>query len=126
MKFEGENTEIEKKQIQWEEWKKDADAIVDGMGYRMDEGIKEPVISFWAHGFETTASCEGHLEELREGEGEPAPWIDLGEQPSDEVLEKAEEVKGVNQFIEASPELKEIRDKNLINIEPRSRLLGSF
>ena len=36
--------------------------LVDGLGKPIDAGIKEMVITMMCHGFETTASCEGHVE----------------------------------------------------------------
>jgi hypothetical protein len=47
--------------------------LADKLGLGIDEGIFDPVVALRAHGFNTTASCEGHLRW-----GKPAPWVDIG------------------------------------------------
>jgi hypothetical protein len=46
------------------------DKVVDGLGYPMDESIKEDVVAFKVAGFFTVASCEGHLRR-----GRKTPWV---------------------------------------------------
>lgn len=45
----------------------------DGSGRRLDPGILDLVVSLQAHGFTTTASCEGHPDRAC-----GTPWVDLG------------------------------------------------
>ncbi len=47
--------------------------IRDRLGKPVDPGIRLAVIALRAAGFETAASCQGHLDH-----GEPFPWIDIG------------------------------------------------
>ena len=53
--------------------RREIDSWGDGLGYRMDERIKDAVAIFNVMGLTTSASCEGHYDE----EGFPAPWIDV-------------------------------------------------
>lgn len=63
----------------WSHFVAQADHLADYLGKGLDAGIKPVVIALRASGFSTNASCEGHLKW-----GEPAPWIDIGEEPSRE------------------------------------------
>ncbi len=47
--------------------------LADRLGLGIDAGIFNSVVALRAQGFNTTASCEGHLQW-----GEPAPWIEIG------------------------------------------------
>lgn len=67
------NTQEENKQEVWERIAREIDSTVDGLGKPLEEKIKESVIGLKAHGFGTTASCEGHVDS-----GLPYPWIDVG------------------------------------------------
>ena len=46
---------------------------VDRLGLRIDNRIFDSVVALRVHGFDTKASCEGHMRW-----GEPAPWMDIG------------------------------------------------
>lgn len=54
------------------ELKEFVDHIADGVGYPIEEGIKEPVIYLNALGFNTAESCEGHS-----NAGWIGPWIGI-------------------------------------------------
>ncbi len=45
----------------------------DRLGMGIDEGILLVVVGLWAHGIQTTGSCEGHADH-----GETYPWIRIG------------------------------------------------
>src|SRR6266496_3065265 len=60
------------KQAAWEEKRKEIDQITDALGLGIDAGIKETVVAFNMLGFNTSASCEGHL-----GHGLSTPYIDI-------------------------------------------------
>ncbi|PJD97235.1 MAG: hypothetical protein CK425_03710 [Parachlamydia sp.] len=60
------------KHQQWDNVAKEVDSWVDGLGYPIDQGIKETVIVLNLLGFPTRQSCEGHL-----NHGEASPWIDF-------------------------------------------------
>ena len=51
---------------------KKVDLLADGLGHPIDLGIKKPVANFLYKNYETTASCQGHLDW-----GLPFPWIDF-------------------------------------------------
>ncbi|MFA7315790.1 MAG: hypothetical protein WC059_03255 [Candidatus Paceibacterota bacterium] len=63
------NTE---KQNLWNSKFKEVEMITDRLGKRIDSNIKESVVAFSALGFNTSGSCEGHLDR-----GLPYPWIDI-------------------------------------------------
>jgi hypothetical protein len=52
---------------------KEVDSFVDGLGKKLDAGIKCAVISFRLLGFQTTMSCEGHMRVW----GTPFPWVEI-------------------------------------------------
>lgn len=72
------------KEKHWTHLKSKADRIVDGLGKKIDPGIKESVIALWALGFKTSSSCQGHLDH-----GRLAPWIDIGEKIPKRSLKNA-------------------------------------
>jgi len=45
---------------------------IDGLGKRIDDGIRKTVAAFNINGLPTSASCEGHI-----GRGKNTPWIDI-------------------------------------------------
>ena len=49
----------------------------DKLGRRIDSKIRSSVIALQAFGFQTTASCQGHL-----NWGESYPWIEIGITPA--------------------------------------------
>lgn len=51
---------------------KEVDNLTDTTGEPLDHNIKYAVIAFRYAGFNTTASCEGHLDH-----GFPYPWIEM-------------------------------------------------
>lgn len=61
----------------------EARQLTDGLGYPVDSGILDLVAVLRMLGFETTGSCEGHL-----NWGHAAPWVDIGEQPPRELLKR--------------------------------------
>src|SRR5665648_313015 len=61
------NGELRRKNIEDE-----VEHITDGMGRKVDGGIKEAVITFKLGGFATGDSCEGHVER-----GCPFPFVDI-------------------------------------------------
>lgn len=48
------------------------DEVTDALGLPLDSGVKRTVAALRLMGFETSGSCEGHLDR-----GTPTPWIDL-------------------------------------------------
>jgi hypothetical protein len=46
---------------------------VDGLGERVDPGIKDTVVALNLLGIPTVSSCEGHLDH-----GRTLPWVDIG------------------------------------------------
>lgn len=60
------------KQQQWDNLAREVDTWTDGLGYPIDQGIKDTVIALNLLGFTTRQSCEGHLDQ-----GDANPWIDF-------------------------------------------------
>jgi hypothetical protein len=66
------------KEIAWKEKLLEVNKIIDGLGLEIDEKIKDTVVAFLLHKFNTNASCEGHVaEEGEEEHGLPYPWVDI-------------------------------------------------
>jgi hypothetical protein len=64
--------EVSERQARWQQVEAQVNEYRDGLGKRVDAGIKPAVIALNALGFETSGSCEGHLER-----GDAAPWVDV-------------------------------------------------
>ncbi len=60
----------------FEEALDETNQLADRLGLGIDDGIKETVAALRMHGFDTTGSCEGHLDH-----GLAYPWIDIGLSP---------------------------------------------
>lgn len=84
---------------------KQVDETRDALGYPIDPGIKDAVVSFNLLGLPTHQSCEGHIEE-----GIPAPWIQI------EALNRPEE-----QFVNEKKIYKKIAEKYNIPAEDVER-----
>lgn len=56
----------------WRRARRDADQLVDRVGYPIDGGIKETVAVLRALGIPTSGSCEGHPDR-----GLAFPWVDV-------------------------------------------------
>lgn len=67
-----ECNEVLTKQKQWDKQTEEVDSWTDGLGYPIDQGIKDTVIVLNILGFTTCQSCEGHLDH-----GDANPWIDF-------------------------------------------------
>ena len=59
MKAEQEKS---KKEIAWEQKRKEVNEMTDIVGHKIDEGIKEAVVAFNINGLHTHNSCEGHID----------------------------------------------------------------
>lgn len=110
------------KELLWEKLQQEAAKITDGLGKEIDGGIKETVVALWVHGFTTTASCEGHI-----GWGEPAPWVDIGEAPSKEILKLVQKnpSKTIDDLV-AIPQVRQLNAKNLQEAERILKILDEF
>lgn len=110
------------KQGIWDALLDRASRTVDGLGMHIDKKVLETVTSLWVHSFSTTASCEGHLDW-----GVKAPWIHIGNQPSNQDLKP---IRGKSMLIadifKKYPKLAQIRDKNLISQRKLLNLLTKF
>ena len=60
------------KQAAWEAKREEIDDIADALDLGIDAGIKETVVAFNMLGFNTSGSCEGHLDH-----GLSTPYIDI-------------------------------------------------
>ena len=81
-----EAQEINDPQRKWKETLRRLDKVVDKRGMPIDAGIKETVAALQCLGFETEASCEGHLHRNRNhadvGWKSLAPWVQVSFLPA--------------------------------------------
>ena len=80
------------KQVILDEIRREVDEMRDGLGRRMDEGIKDAVVYAKALGLETYQSCEGHVEVDGE-EHNPAPYVHF--QAAESPEEADEEIQQI-------------------------------
>ena len=73
---------------EWNRILSEIEKITDGRNLGVDAGIKESVAAFKANGFETTGSCEGHIDWGRRN-----PYIDIGADISSDLKEKFTDLK---------------------------------
>lgn len=104
-------TERLEKKEKWEKELSKMDEVVDEQNLGVDEEVKETVVAFNVHGFETSGSCEGHLGE--EELGHLYPWIHLST-PEPEGLMDAEE--------ELSEKLE--TEWRLLNLKQKAKLIS--
>lgn len=106
MEYRDQKTQegVSEREFQWKKMLEEVEVISDRIGKKIDEGIKETVAAFLAHGFPTSQSCEGHIGE----EGTCYPWIEI-ETPELEGWEEDEQKK---------------RTWILENLKHQQRLLG--
>jgi hypothetical protein len=62
----------EYKLAKWKEMLEKVEQTKDSLGLHIDEGMKETIALLWCLGFQTTSSCEGHIER-----GLPYPWVEF-------------------------------------------------
>jgi hypothetical protein len=102
----------DEKKKHWEEEKKEVDRIVDGIGERVDEGIKEAIIALSLLGINTAASCEGHLDH-----GTGAPFIDIESKLAGALEEKMEKASSEEESDKIFQELQ------MVNLEEGKKVL---
>jgi hypothetical protein len=73
------------RQQRWEQLGAAVELIRDGLGEKVDPGIRETIVALKANECSTTQSCEGH-----EDRGLPFPWVDV---ESPEVTRQKQEPK---------------------------------
>ncbi|TSC81887.1 MAG: Uncharacterized protein G01um101419_720 [Parcubacteria group bacterium Gr01-1014_19] len=81
-KFEQKEA-VSEKQNRWNELEAEVDQIGDKLGMGVDRRIKPVVRGLMANGFQTTMSCEGHVN--RDDHGYPWPWVTIESPLSAEV-----------------------------------------
>lgn len=69
----------------WEETKDELLKMTDALGMPIDSGIFDTIVGLNANGYDTSASCEGHLDW-----GLPYPWVEIAvdDKTTHELLEK--------------------------------------
>jgi hypothetical protein len=67
----------------YEEVSQEVNELADGLGWPVDEKVKNIVVALRLQGFSTEASCEGHMEK-----GLQYPWIQFCSQEKDENIKK--------------------------------------
>lgn len=68
------------KQRRWNDAALMVEGFRDGLGLKVDEGIKETVVALIVSGFKTRQSCEGHLNRAI-----AAPWVDIQVEGTEEL-----------------------------------------
>ncbi|MFQ5662180.1 MAG: hypothetical protein ACE5F2_02940 [Candidatus Paceibacteria bacterium] len=71
------------KELAWEKKRKEIDEIIDIVGHKIDNGIKETVVAFDMNGLPTHNSCEGHIDH-----GFPYPFVEVTAGEEKTKLEK--------------------------------------
>jgi len=69
-KIENETKKEDIAQNKWDKVKSEIENTADAEGYKIDEGIKDPIVALNALEINTSQSCEGHIDG-----GKSAPWI---------------------------------------------------
>lgn len=69
-----ENKEKNSAQQKWEKTSNETEKVIDGLGYHIDENIKETVTSLNIFDINTSGSCEGHIEW-----GTGVPWVEIAD-----------------------------------------------
>ncbi len=85
----------QEKQKRWDEIAARVETIGDKLGKGIDGGVKETVVAFRVLNFETSASCEGHL-----NRGVASPWIDVEPIPREQRDEMVKKFKAIGEEIE--------------------------
>ena len=67
------NRTMTEKQKKWRQVRSKVNRIIDGLGKKTDRKIRGAITALQVLGFNTNASCSGHLTH-----GVAAPWIDMG------------------------------------------------
>jgi len=71
-KVETQESEKSGKEKQWEKIVEDVDRTVDGLGKKIEKGIKSTIVGLNAVGVNTCGSCHGHT-----NRGRITPWVDI-------------------------------------------------
>jgi hypothetical protein len=101
----------------WRKIEKNSKNIGDKLGKGIDDKIFLPVVALRTYGFDTTASCEGHL-----NWGEPFPWIDIGvitRPPKAQKLERSIRVNNLKEQKRLLKLLEEFYTQRAVNIYTR-------
>lgn len=61
--FNSESDRLAEREKQWQKKLEELDELADGAGLGLDEKIIEPVAGLDLLGFNTRASCEGHVDQ---------------------------------------------------------------
>lgn len=106
------NKTKDKKNKSWEEALALVQHLRDKIGKTVDKNIEETIATFYLHGINTVASCEGHLDH-----GTYAPYIDIRATGIKDLEKKADQTTLKEQIDEI---YQEITRKNL---EERKKLV---
>jgi hypothetical protein len=116
MEFSPDEIHRSPKQELWAKYEAQAAHVTDRLGKEIDPGIKRTVVALMALGFQTSASCEGHLDHGLRG-----PWIDIGYVPR-ELLGRAGAAGKKSQTLDIATE-QELADVRQRMVSERLRLL---
>jgi len=109
----------------WLRLMQEAKQTGDGLGKKIDRGVRPVVVALWAHGIATCGSCEGHLDH-----GIKAPWIEIGKEVPRTILEQRKESPqspgNIETLFQLNPDLKRWRAMNLKSARQVMQLLDEF
>jgi hypothetical protein len=107
----------------WNLVAEEVETITDRLGKPIDEGIKETVIALRLHNFNTSGSCEGHL-----NWGYAYPWVDIGDELTNDMFERLRQDKTTNieTLIRKHSDIKALRQKNLQELNRFLDLLTEY
>jgi hypothetical protein len=109
-----------RKYKRWKQTESKINCITDRQGLGIDSEITESIVALQTLGFTTTASCQGHLDHVN-----AAPWVNIGENVSRELLIKKRELKGLLEENDAA-KIRFITKKNLKEQIRLMKLLDEF
>jgi len=111
----------ETKERQWQDTLRALDGVVDKLGMPIDAHIKETVAALKCTGFETSGSCEGHLDR-----GVKAPWVDLSFFSEERRKLLKEQVQQSDREEDQREIRRAARRKMLAEVERLTRFLDDF
>ena len=98
--LENETDKTIENQNKWDKIENEIENTADSLGFKIDEGIKDPVVALNAFEINTAQSCEGHLDS-----GKSAPWIriEAPNEPEERFIDQNETFEKVAQKYSMSP-----------------------
>lgn len=116
MEKESSSDLAQEEKEKWQKFSTEVNETADKLGMPIDEGIKETVVALKANDFETTGSCEGHLEH-----GVGSPWVDFQRKGIESLIDERYSV--VEKYIKNNDENNKDLDKLNDEIEKKNSVV---